>query len=137
MHGSSTQALVERLAKATNDHDLDALGECFAVDYLNETPVHPTRGFRGRDQVRRNWEQIFAFVPDLTATVVVSAVEGDTACTEWEMTGTRRDGTTHHMRGVIVFNVQDDVAQSARLYLEPVDTQPSTVDEAVRAQVAR
>lgn len=57
------QAMVERLVHATNDHDIDALVACFAEDYENETPVHPARSFRGRDQVRRNWEQIFAFVP--------------------------------------------------------------------------
>ena len=64
------EAMVERLVRATNDHDVDALAACFAEDYENETPVHPARGFRGREQVRRNWEQIFAFVPDVRAEVV-------------------------------------------------------------------
>lgn len=41
--------------------------------------AHPERGFTGRDQVRRNWEQIFAAVPDVTAEVVRIAVDGDTA----------------------------------------------------------
>ena len=59
--------MVERLVAATNAHDLDALVACFDEDYENETPVHPGRGFRGRDQVRTNWEQIFAFVPDVRA----------------------------------------------------------------------
>ena len=58
-------AFVDRLLQATNDHDLEALVACFADDYENETPVHPARGFRGREQVRRNWEQIFAHVPDV------------------------------------------------------------------------
>ena len=56
--------LVDRLCRAINDHDLDTLVDCFAADYVNETPVHPTRGFVGRAQVRRNWEQILAFVPE-------------------------------------------------------------------------
>ena len=66
------KALVERLVKATNDHDVDAVAACFAEDYENATPVHPARSFRGRDQVRKNWEQIFAFVPDIRAEVVRS-----------------------------------------------------------------
>ena len=130
-------SMVDRLVRATNDHDLDELVACFAEDYVNETPVHPSRGFRGRDQVRRNWEQIFEFVPDLRADVLHRATNGDTAWTEWEMTGTRRDGSPHCMRGVIVFGVRDGVAAWARFFLEPVDERPDTVDEAVRDQVVR
>lgn len=133
----ATQAMVDRLARATNDHDLEGLAGCFAEDYENETPAHPTRSFRGRAQVRQNWEQIFAFVPDLRAEVTSSTIAGETAWTEWEMTGTRRDGTAHQMRGVILFGVRDGVAQWARLYLEPVDAGAGTVDDAVREQVAR
>lgn len=134
---NGTQAMVDRLAQATNDHDLEGLVSCFAEDYANETPVHPGRSFRGRAQVRQNWEQIFAFVPDLRAEVTASAIAGETAWTEWEMTGTRRDGTAHQMRGVIVFGVRDSVAQWARFYLEPVDSGTGTVDDAVRQQVGR
>ncbi len=129
--------MVARLARATNEHDLDALVACFADGYENETPAHPTRGFRGRDQVRRNWEQIFAFVPDVGAEVLSIAVDGDTAWTEWEMTGTRKDGSAHHMRGAIVFGVHDGVAHWARFYLEPVDDLAGTVGDAVHEQVAR
>lgn len=134
---NETQAMVERLVQATNDHDLEGLVACFAEDYANETPVHPGRSFRGRTQVRQNWQQIFAFVPDLRAEVTSSTIAGETAWTEWEMTGTRRDGTAHQMRGVILFGVRDSVAQWARFYLEPVDSGTGTVDDAVRAQVAR
>ena len=134
---NGTQAMVDRLMKATNDHDLEGLVACFAEDYVNETPVHPGRSFRGRAQVRHNWDQIFAFVPDLRAEVTSSTIAGETAWTEWEMTGTRRDGTAHKMRGVILFGVRDGVAQWARFYLEPVDPSTATVDDAVREQVAR
>ncbi len=131
------QAMVERLAHATNDRDIDALVACFAEEYENETPVHPARSFRGRDQVRRNWEQIFAFVPDIRVEVLRLTVDGETVWSEWEMMGTRLDGTAHHMRGIIVLRVRDGVAHSARFYLEPVDTVASTVDDAVRDQVVR
>src|SRR6478735_10286292 len=99
------QSVISRLVDATNAHDLDALAGCFAPDYRNETPAHPARGFSGREQVRRNWQQIFAAVPDLHAVVLRSAVAGDTVWSEWEMSGTRRDGTAHLMRGVILFGV--------------------------------
>lgn len=134
---NATRAMVHRLVQATNEHDAEAVAACFAEDYENETPVHPARSFRGRAQVRQNWEQIFAFVPDLRAKVVRSAIDGDTAWTEWEMTGTRRDGTAHQMRGVVLFGVRDGVAHWARFYLEPVDSATDTVNDAVREQVMR
>ncbi len=133
---NATRAMVDRLVRATNDHDLDALAACFAEDYENETPVHPARSFRGRAQVRRNWEQIFSFVPDVRVEVTASAIDGETAWTEWHMAGTRRDGAAHQMRGVVVFGVRDGVAHWARFYLEPVDSGTGTVDDAVREQVA-
>lgn len=129
--------VVQRLVDATNRHDLDGLVACFAEDYRNETPVHPARGFTGVEQVRRNWTQIFANVADVRAEVVAGAVDGDSSWTEWEMTGTRRDGSPHHMRGVVVFTCSGDVITRARFYLEPVDDSLAPVDDAVRRQVVR
>ena len=131
------RAMTGRLLAATNAHDIDALAACFDGDYVNETPVHPARGFIGQAQVRRNWEQIFAGVPDLRAEILATAVDGADIWTEWEMQGTRRDGSEHLMRGVIVFSVTNGVASRARFYLEPVEAASGTVDEAVRRQVVR
>jgi ketosteroid isomerase-like protein len=127
-------ALVDRLCRATNAHDLDALAACFALEYRNDTPAHPSRGFQGRAQVRKNWEQIFAAVPDLTASVHWSA-DGQTVWSEWEMRGTRLDGSLHLMRGVVIFGVDQGQATWARFYLEPVHEADGGVDAAVRAQV--
>jgi ketosteroid isomerase-like protein len=129
-------ALVDRLCAATNAHDVDGIVACFAEDYRNETPVHPARGFVGREQVRRNWEQILSFVPDVEAKVLSCAVDGDRVWTEWEHTGTRLDGSAHVMRGVIIFGVRDGLAQWARFYLEPADADPADADQAVRALVS-
>lgn len=126
-----TLQAVNRLVAATNAHDIDALVECFSPEYVNETPAHPQRGFVGRDQVRRNWTSIFAGVPDITAHVVSSAVDGNVAWTEWEMRGTRLDGAPHAMAGVIIFGVRDDHIVSARFYLEPVERASGDVNAAV------
>jgi ketosteroid isomerase-like protein len=133
---SGPGAMVERLCAATNAHDLEALVSCFGTDYRNETPAHPERGFTGRDQVRRNWEQIFAAVPDITAKVLRSAVAGETAWTEWEHRGTRHDGSQHLMRGVVIFGVRAGQAQWARFYLEPVHADGDNADMAVSRQLA-
>src|SRR6478672_136974 len=122
----------ERLRDATNGHDLDALVDCFTEDYRNDTPAHPGRSFEGRAQVRSNWEQIFAAVPDISASVLSSVVDGDVVWSEWEMRGTRRDGATHLMRGVIVFGVRDERAAWARFFLEPVDPGGDDASAAVR-----
>jgi hypothetical protein len=128
---SDTLEVVTRLVTATNDHDIDALVECFAADYVNETPAHPQRGFRGRDQVRSNWTSIFAGVPDVAARVLACVVEGSTAWTEWEMSGTRGDGAPHAMAGVIIFGVLEGRIAWARFYLEPVEQASGDVDAAV------
>lgn len=123
------------LQEATNAHDLDALVDCFDATYRNETPPHPSRDFQGSEQVRANWRQIFAFVPDVHATVLRWAADGPEVWSEWEMSGTRLDRTRHLMRGVIIFGVQDGRATWARFHLEPVDEASASVDDAVRHQV--
>jgi len=127
--------LVRRLQRAVNDHDLDALVACFGTDYRNETPAHPSRGFSGRDQVRRNWQQIFAAVPDVTAEVLRCSVDGDTVWTEWDMSGTRPDRTAFLMRGVVIFGVKNQAITSARFYLEPVEETSGDVDAHTRQVV--
>jgi hypothetical protein len=133
MGRGSEASVVDRIVQATNVHDLDALVACFAETYVNETPVHPARGFHGREQVRRNWTQIFASVPDLRAQVVNQAIAANSVWTEWEMSGTRGDGAKFLMRGVIIFGVGDKGVESARFYLEPVDEDSGDVNAAVRA----
>ncbi len=90
--GQGPAAVVERLLAGINAHDLEAMVALFADDYVNEWPAHPQRGFRGSQQVRRNWGQIFAGVPDLRARLPRMTVDGDTVWTEWDIAGTRRDG---------------------------------------------
>lgn len=128
---------LDRLVSATNSHDVDAVVACFADDYVNVTPAHPARGFIGSEQVRRNWTQIFAAVPDIEAEVVARAFDGGTVWSQWEMRGARADGSAHRMAGVVIFEVEDDLARKATFFLEPVDDGPGTVDDAVRTQVVR
>lgn len=125
---------IERLARAVNDHDIDALTGCFAIDYRNETPVHPTRGFTGRNQVRKNWEQLFSLIPDLRAEVLRVATAGDVIFSEWEHSGTRLDGSLHLMRGVIIFGVSEGEAKWSRFYLDPVQEDAQGVDGFIRDQ---
>ena len=136
--------LVQRLVHATNARDIDALVDCFDDDYVNETPSHPARSFRGRAQVRSNWQQIFEFVADLHVEVTRCAVDGDTAWTEWVMRGTRRDLTAHHLSldppwwfGVDGWRVREKCPLSSEdggLYTNPFRSSGGHLSDAIFAQ---
>src|SRR4051812_1785924 len=138
MHNDTTGGGVgalARLERATNAHDVNGVVACFAAGYRNDTPAHPERGFTGREQVRANWEQIFAAIPNITAKVLRSAINDDEVWSEWEHQGTRQDGSVRLMRGVIIFGLANELLTWARFYLEPVHEGGGNVDAAVRRQV--
>jgi ketosteroid isomerase-like protein len=123
--------VLERLRDAQNRHDLDAFVACFDPTYDSQQPLHPDRAFVGSQQVRQNWAEIFAGVPDFRAELLRSAEEGDTGWAEWHWHGTRADGTRLDMRGVTIFGIRDDRVVWGRLYLEDVEGGQG-IDQAVR-----
>lgn len=135
LDGAAPPNLVQRLELAMNAHDLEAVVRCFSVDYRNETPLHPARNFRGRDQVQRNWQQILGSLPDLRAVLVRWTADGDTLWAEWDWSGTRPDGVALTMRGVTIIGLGQDTADWARFYMEPVTDDRTGVAAAVREQV--
>jgi hypothetical protein len=124
--------VLARLLEAQNRHDLDAFVACFDPDYRSEQPVHPDRAFVGDEQVRGNWAEIFAAVPDFRAELLRSAHQGDIRWAEWHWSGTRVDGTRLDMRGVTIFGIGEDRIGWGRLYLEDVETTGRGIDQAVR-----
>jgi ketosteroid isomerase-like protein len=126
--GEGAMEVLQRLVQAVNAHDLEGLVSCFSEGFCNETPAHPPRSFRGVEQVRRNWTQIFAGVPDIKAQVPRTALDGGTAWTEWELSGTRTDGADFLMRGVVIFGLSKAEITSARFYLEPVEESSGDVN---------
>jgi ketosteroid isomerase-like protein len=124
---------MNRLLSAMNSHDLDAFVACFAADYESEQPAHPGRAFRGSDQVRENWEGVFAGVPDFTAELGLSAVSDEgVEVGEWRWHGTYTDGSPFAMLGVIVAGVRDDRIAWGRLYMEPIEQGGADIDEMVQ-----
>ena len=71
-------------------------------------------------------------MPDLRARVPRIAVDGDTVWTEWDMSGTRRDGAAFLMRGVAIFGVADGLLAWVRFYLEPVEETSGDVNAHAR-----
>ncbi len=129
--------IVERLLDATNAHDVEGIVACFAEGYTLESPLHPARSFRGKEQVRRNWTQILSAVDNLTARVLAATCDARTVWSEWEMIGTRRHGGgAHHMRGVLIFRIDGGLIVSGRIFLEPVDTSSADASEGLRQVLA-
>jgi ketosteroid isomerase-like protein len=125
--------VVARLIETANAHDLDAMTDCFAPDFVSETPAHPERNFRGRDQVRRNWSQIFRAVPDIRLDALRCTVDAEgSVWIEWDFNGTFVDGAPNRMRGVSIFGVEHDRFARVRFYLEPVRADGITADSAVQ-----
>jgi ketosteroid isomerase-like protein len=134
--GSTGEQVVARLQASMNAHDVEAFVACFAEDYESVQPAHPDRAFRGREQVRANWSEVFTGVPDFRAELVRVAAVGDTAWSEWRWQGTQTDGGRLDMAGVIVFGLRDDRVAWARLYVEPVEEQGAGIQAAVRDMTA-
>ncbi len=128
----SPQLLMERLRTAQNQHDLDALVDCFDPDYQSEQPVYPARGFGGRDQARKNWSAIFRSTPDFRSELLAVS-EGGTVWAEWHWFGTRTDETRFEMRGVTICRVRNDRIQWMRLYMEEVQVASDGIDATVRS----
>jgi ketosteroid isomerase-like protein len=122
----------ERLADVMNAHDARRMASLFAADYSSAQPVHPSRGFGGRDQVLENWSAVFRGVPDFVAELVAQSGDGAREWGEWDWHGRHPDGSPFAMRGVTILTVRDELIRAARLYLEPVDPSPDGIDAAVQ-----
>lgn len=124
--------MVERLVSVLNAHDPARMAALFAPNYRSVQPVHPARGFGGREQVQANWTAVFAGVPDFAADLLACSVEGAVEWAEWHWHGRHTDGTAFAMRGVTILTVQDDLIADMRLYMEAVDVSGGDIDTAVQ-----
>jgi|SRR5215210_197267 len=123
--------VVERLNRALNAHDIEALVALFAPDYDSVQPAHPDRAFTGTGQVRENWSAIFASVPDFRSELVRACAEGDSVWSEWRWRGTQAGGERLDMAGVIVIGIRGRQIAWARLYVEPIEQAGAGIDAAV------
>jgi ketosteroid isomerase-like protein len=129
--------VLTRLEKALNAHDLELLVSCFDEQVVSEQPAHPSRAFRGRAQVERNWTQLFAAFPDLSATLVRSLVDSGVVWAEWEWLAHRPDRCRVEFRGVTVLGVAGERIGWVRFYMEPVEQDGVGIDDAIVEQVGR
>ena len=129
--------LIDRLAAATNAHDVDRAAALVHEHYRSEQPVHPGRAFTGRAQMRANWAAMCAGRPDLWVEALRSVHDADTVWTEWQWSGTRTDGQPFEMRGVTLFEIADEQIIAGRLYMEEVEQDTVGIDATVQALSGR
>ena len=116
---------------ALDAHDLDTFMEFIREDYVGERPRHPTASVSSRDDVRHDWEEVMADVPDLRVDVPSAVQDGDTIWSEWHSYGTSRSGARLEIRGVIIFGLEDGKVAWSRMSREPVEQAPMTLEEMV------
>jgi len=130
---SDPKAVINAWVDAVNKHDLGAIAAIFAADYHDVEPAHPTRQITGgRENVRKNYGMVLEGIPDLRLEALRVAADGDTTWTEVDWSGTRRDGSQEHLRGVHIFRIRDGQIAWGRIYLESVDEDGIDLDERVR-----
>jgi len=122
---------LDGLELALRSHDPQQVAALFAEDYRSVQPAHPGRQFVGRAQVLQNWTAVFDGVPDFAATLVSGTQDGNTVWSEWSWSGSHTDGTRFAMSGVVIAVLRDGLIAEGRLFMEPVDEQESSIDEAV------
>ena len=117
---SSAQVVFERMIRAANRHDLDAMVTCFAPDFRSEQPFYPERNFTGQAGVRKNWSFFFSTMPDFRVDIRSFAVKGDTVWAEVHFRGTQIDGKKQVTRGVTISGIQGEQIAWSRLYIQTV-----------------
>jgi hypothetical protein len=125
-------SVLERLHAAMNQHDLEAMLECFDPDYRSEQPLHPNRGFGGKEQVRKNWSAILSSFPDFEAELLGHISSGGTVWSEWRWSAAGLD-----MAGVTLLGVEEDRIVWGRLYMESVEENGEDIDESVQRMTER
>src|SRR5205823_12009950 len=105
---SSPKVVFERMIRAANRHDLEAMVACFAPDYRSEQPFHPERDFVGPAGVRKNWSYFFTTIPDIRIEILGELEGGDTVWAELHYHGTQTDGKRFNVRGVVLVGIRAD-----------------------------
>lgn len=119
--GADPLAVLQRLVRALNAHNLEDLLGCFHPEYESEQPVHPQRGFQGKDRLAENWSWVFDSFADFEVQLIDHAVQENVLWTEWRWTGTHPGGQAFEVRGVMILVVEGDLIRCGRLYLEPLE----------------
>jgi hypothetical protein len=116
---SGPKMIVTRFQQAINQHDLDGLLCCLHPQYREEKPLFGESGLLGREQIRQQWQKLFARVPDLQADADRWAVHDETVWTQWCWHGRESSGDYFELSGTTLFGVETDSILWGRFSLLP------------------
>jgi len=110
MNHDEAVRMLQAIATAFDEHDLDAIMAYFADDAVFEGPrgTEPwgTR-FEGRDAVREAFAARFAGIPDIRYRDDDHFVDGDRGASEWTLSGTTTSGERIEVRGCDLWTLRD------------------------------
>jgi ketosteroid isomerase-like protein len=113
--------LVEQMRVALTSRDLDAFVDFFTEDYVGERPLHPGSPPSTREDVRANWAEVLADIPDLQVEILGAIQAGQTIWTEWRVYGMSESGAALELRGVFILGVRGAKIAWSRMYFEAVE----------------
>lgn len=104
------EAFLQSFADAFNAHDVNDIMSHMTDDCVFEASAGPDVNgqlFRGQQQVRKAFEEVFATFPDARWRNPKHFVSGNRGFSEWIFTGTKTDGTKVEVTGCDLFTFKD------------------------------
>jgi len=104
------EAFLQSFADAFNAHDVSAIMSHMTDDCVFEASAGPDVNgqiFRGQQEVRKAFEEVFATFPDAQWRSPKHFVSGNRGFSEWTFTGTKTDGTKIEVTGCDLFTFND------------------------------
>jgi len=95
--------------EAFNRHDVPAMMEKMSDDCLfeNTYPAPDGTAYKGKEAVRRFWEEFFVQSPQARIEVEEIFGMGERCVMRWKYFWTDEQGNSGHVRGVDVYRVRD------------------------------
>lgn len=109
MDDSAKLETLERLFKAFNAHDAQAVMACFAPHAVFHAAAGAEangRRFEGQAAIEAAFVAVWTDLPDVAWSVHRSRLVGNEAITEWLFTGTRKNGTRIEAEGLDLFSFE-------------------------------
>lgn len=95
--------------EALNRHDVPAMMQLMSEDCLfeNTTPAPDGTVYKGKETVRRFWEEFFKHSPQARIEVEEIFGMGERCVMRWKYFWVDEQGNSGHVRGVDVYRVRD------------------------------
>jgi ketosteroid isomerase-like protein len=110
MDHDEAMAMLQSIATAFDEHDLDGIMAHLADDAVFEAPRGPepwgTR-FEGLAEIRQAFAARFSGIPDIRYQQDRHFVDGDRGASEWTLSGTTTDGERIEVRGCDLWTLRD------------------------------